>query len=205
MTILAIDTAGAVASCALVEDKETVAYAQKDTKLNHSETILPLVEHILSERGITLRDVSVFAVTQGPGSFTGLRIGMGAVKGFAFALDRPMAGVSSLASAAYGAVHDGYICSTIKAREDEYFYALFKRENGVLSRVTEDKIDNIDIIKERMSTYSAVCYVSENNARNTALIVANAAELAQIGTAHDINPVYLRLSQAERMLAEKKL
>ena len=95
MLILALDTTSRVASAALCRDGEIIGYGEKDSQMNHSRTILPVVQHLLEQNGLALSGVDVFAATVGPGSFTGVRIGVAAIKGYAMALNKPCAAVST--------------------------------------------------------------------------------------------------------------
>ena len=101
MKILAIDTSGKVASVALVEDGKFIDTIEKNTNLSHSQAVLPVCMELLEKNEITLKDIDCFATVVGPGSFTGLRIGIAAAKGFAMMLDKPLVGVSSLECVAY--------------------------------------------------------------------------------------------------------
>jgi tRNA threonylcarbamoyladenosine biosynthesis protein TsaB len=151
MRILGIDTALSTASAALIEDGQLVAEKTHSNrasldraavigpKANHAEIILPLIEAVLHQATLSLRDLSGFAVSIGPGSFTGLRIGLSTIKGLAYGLGVPVVGVSTLlANAARVDDFDGLICSFLDARKKEVYAALFRRSGESLTRVTED-------------------------------------------------------------------
>ena len=116
MLILALDTSGRMASCCLYEDGKKRSSCFKDSQLQHSRTILPICEQMLKEQNVSLDDIDAFAACIGPGSFTGIRIGVAIIKGFALAGGKPAAGVSSLEAAAAAVPENGLICSIIKAR-----------------------------------------------------------------------------------------
>jgi len=153
MRILGVDTATSTASVALIEDGRLVAEEvhssrgsanQSQTvnsRANHAEIILPLIEAALRKAAASLRDLSGLAVSIGPGSFTGLRIGLSTVKGLAYGLDIPVVGISTLlANAARVNDFDGLICSFLDARKKEVYAALFRRNGDALTRLTEDRV-----------------------------------------------------------------
>lgn len=148
MLILGIDTATTTASAALVEDgkllREEIHAASGDGAMrhgNHAAVVLPLIDTLLRQSGRTLADVSAFAVALGPGSFTGLRVGLSTVKGLAYGTEAPVVGVPTLAAVA-GRVNDrdGFICPFLDARKKEVYGALFLRRAGKLERVSDDAV-----------------------------------------------------------------
>jgi tRNA threonylcarbamoyladenosine biosynthesis protein TsaB len=161
MRILAVDTATATASAALIEDGQLIAEATHSNrpppshseiinpKGNHAEVILPLIEAVLSKASASLQNLSGLAVSIGPGSFTGLRIGLSTVKGLGYGLGIPVVGVSTLlANAARVNDFDGLICSLLDARKREVYAALFRRNDAGLTRITEDKATGVAQIIE---------------------------------------------------------
>lgn len=118
MKILAIESSAGPASCAVWEERCILASAAVNTALTHSQTLLPMVSGMLSNAGLTLTDIDAYAVSAGPGSFTGIRIGVSAVKGMAFSDDKPCFGVSTLAAIARnadGLPFDGVVCAVMDA------------------------------------------------------------------------------------------
>jgi tRNA threonylcarbamoyladenosine biosynthesis protein TsaB len=153
MRILGIDTATSTASVALIENGTVVAQrisgpqnlnrkpASQLRKGNHAEIILPLVESLLREAQLDLRDISRFGISIGPGSFTGLRIGLSTIKGLVYGCSTPVAGISTLlANAARVTDHHGLICSILNARKNEVYAALFRKDGDLLRRITEDSV-----------------------------------------------------------------
>ncbi|MGN1103128.1 MAG: tRNA (adenosine(37)-N6)-threonylcarbamoyltransferase complex dimerization subunit type 1 TsaB [Huintestinicola sp.] len=146
MLVLGIDTSGKTASCALCTEDTVLAQNTFVTKLTHSQVIMPMCKKMLSDAGKTLSDVDGFAAVSGPGSYTGLRIGIAAVKGLCFGLDKKCAGVSSLMSLAYnfkGAIpaRDCYVIySLMHARQNLVYNATFTVENGNIVRERADGI-----------------------------------------------------------------
>jgi tRNA threonylcarbamoyladenosine biosynthesis protein TsaB len=145
MRILGIDTSSRTASVALTENGELVAEEIHATcgsaaHPNHAEVLLPLIDAVFRKSEASLSDVSGLAVSIGPGSFTGLRIGLSTVKGLAYGLGIPVVGISTLlANAARVDDFDGLICSFFDARENEVYAGLFRRSGQRLTRLTEDK------------------------------------------------------------------
>lgn len=142
MITLAIECSAGPASCALVEDGRILAAATVNTALTHSQTLLPLVDALLHNAGRTLDAVDRFAVAAGPGSFTGVRIGVAAVKGLAFAQDKPCVGVSTLSAMARlteGLPLSGIVCPVMDARCGQVYTALFARQDDRLTRLTPDE------------------------------------------------------------------
>jgi len=200
MLILALDTSGKVASCALLRDGEVISYTEKDSMLDHSSTLLPVCREMLEKSGLGLGDVDVFAATIGPGSFTGVRIGTAAVKGFAWAAEKPCAGVSTLLSAAYNYGGTGRFCQRLLARQDEYYYAVFEKDQAGVHRLTEDTVGS------GAETQQPGCEIvtGGQNAAGTAMAAYAMAQAGALTDCHSMNPAYLRITQAERMKQEKE-
>ncbi len=151
MLILAIETSTIAASVAVVGEDKLYGEAFTDFKLKHSEKLLPLIDHLLSDLRMKLSDIGAFAVGAGPGSFTGIRIGAATVKGFAHASDKPIVGVSSLAACALGqAYFPGHICPIFDAQRGEVYTSLYAFENGGLMRLSEDCTMDIDALTARL-------------------------------------------------------
>src|ERR1043166_9641731 len=149
MLILGIDTATTAASAALVEESRIVREATGGAggngagaaRGNHAAILLPLIDDLLREANIALSDVGAFAVALGPGSFTGLRIGLATVKGLVYGSNAPVIGVPTLhAVAARVDDHEGFVCPFLDAREEEVYAALFRREGSRLERVSDDVV-----------------------------------------------------------------
>jgi tRNA threonylcarbamoyladenosine biosynthesis protein TsaB len=158
--ILGVDTAGSVASAALMENGQLIAEEifppesipdrpRSVGKTNHAETILPLVETLLKKSGVALAQITAFAVSQGPGSFTGLRIGLSTIKGLAFGLEASVVGVPTLlAIATQAPMAADFVCPILDAKKNEIYIALFSRKNEGLERVTADLAGPPDLIPE---------------------------------------------------------
>lgn len=231
MKILAIDTSASPASAALVENKKIIGEFFINTKLTHSQTIMPMVDSLLNCCETKLDDVDVLAVSAGPGSFTGIRIGIAAIKGMAYGADKKCVAVSTLEAMAYCHLyHNGIICAVMDARCNQVYNALFQVENGKVMRLCEDRAISIDdLIKELENVHQNIILVGDGaeicnkvmaqttvcaqlapfNVRfQNASAVAFAAEIqAENGktiSSRELMPVYLRLPQAERELKKKQ-
>ncbi len=149
MLILGIDTSGKTASVAVCNENNVIAQTTVLTKLTHSQVILPLVERILNDAELSLSDIDGFAVANGPGSYTGLRIGISAVKAMCLAQNKKCIGVSTLKALAYNCVGSkGTIVALMKARPDIAYYAVFLSDGKNIVEKKEDAIDRAeDIIK----------------------------------------------------------
>ena len=140
MKILAFESSAVSASVALVEDEKLIAQSFQNCGLTHSRTLLPLAESLLKNCGVTLDDVDALAVAHGPGSFTGVRIGVATVKGLALGADKPCIGVSTLEAMAWGArALGGRLCCVMDARAGQVYNALFAVENGAPHRLCDDR------------------------------------------------------------------
>ena len=226
MLILAFESTAKAASAALVRDGKLISQCSQCSGLTHSRTLLPMGEDMLKNAELTLQDVDLIAVAHGPGSFTGVRIGVSMVKGLAWAADKPCVGVSTLeAMAWHGLAAGGLICPVMDARRSQVYNALFRIEDGRPVRLTEDRpialtelAEELCAYKERvflvgdgaelsfrvLSELGLPCVLAPENLRmQSAWGVAMAALDKEPGNADSLLPVYLRLSQAERERQER--
>ena len=226
MLILAFESSAKPASAALVKDGQLLSQYMQCSALTHSRTLLPMAEDMLKNAELRLSDVDLIAVAHGPGSFTGIRIGVATVKGLAWAAEKPCVGVSTLeAMAWHGLAVGGYICPVMDARRSQVYNALFKIEHGRPVRMTEDRPIALDELSKEVTALNAPvflvgdgaalcfeyftahgvpCVMAPDNLRwQDAWGVAMAAADKEPGTADSLLPVYLRLSQAERERQER--
>lgn len=231
MRILALETAAKAVSAAVTEEGKVLASAYQDTGLTHSRTLMPLVELLLRNTDMTAADLDVIAVSAGPGSFTGVRIGVSAAKGLAWAADKPCAAVSTLAALARNvAFLDGLVVCAMDARRQQVYNALFEARNGALTRLTEDRAITLSDLAEELRgdprsktvlgdggrmTYDfltaagvscrlAPAHLVKENAVSVALEAEDIARAGGLVTAQELAPVYLRPPQAERLRMEKR-
>jgi tRNA threonylcarbamoyladenosine biosynthesis protein TsaB len=225
LKILAIETSAKSVSAAVVENGVPLASAYQNMGLTHSRTLMPLVDGILSAAGLRVQDMDLLAAANGPGSFTGLRIGVSALKGLAWALEKPCCGVSTLAAMARNLAHmEGLIICAMDARRNQVYNALFLAHDGVLTRQCPDRAIGLAELAEEIKNRpepkfvvgdgAGLCYnylleqdvpcrmappqLVMQNAVGVALAAEEMAAAGQVTTARDLVPVYLRLSQAER-------
>lgn len=227
MRIFAIDTSAKSASAAVVENGVIKGEFFINTMLTHSETLMPMTDAVLSATRLSLEDIDCFAVNTGPGSFTGLRIGIAAVKGMAYALDKPCAAVSTLESMAYNlGAPDTIVCAVMDARCDQVYNALFDVSGDTPVRLCDDRALTIDELEGELKTLDKkvvlvgdganLCYskmsgvelAAENvrfqRASSTALAAEKLIKEGLTVTAEKLMPQYLRLPQAQRELLSKK-
>lgn len=228
MLILALEAASSSASCCLYRDGQILAQSYQLSGLTHSRTLLPMVEDMLKNCETELSQVNLIAVSHGPGSFTGVRIGVSAAKGLAWARELPCLGVSTLEAMAAPLAHleGADICCCMDARRAQVYSARFHVENGALVRRTEDAAIAIADLAEEIRQNSPenlqvlvgdgwqLCYNSFSTlgircvpapeplryptAYGVALCAHAQAAVGNLTTAAQVTPAYHRLSQAER-------
>ena len=226
MLIMAFESSAKAASVALLRDGRLVSQYSQCSGLTHSRTLLPMAEDMLKNAEMSLKDVDCFAVAHGPGSFTGIRIGVSTVKGLAWAADKPCVGVSTLeAMAWHGLSAGGYVCPVMDARRSQVYNALFKIENGRPKRLCEDRpIGLAELSAELRGLNAPVLLIGDGAAITAAWLdregiaytvapenllwqsawgVAMAASEKEPRSCDELLPVYLRLSQAERERMER--
>lgn len=224
MKLLALESSAKAASCAVLADGVPLATAWQATGLTHSRTLLPMVAGMLENSDLTMADMDAVAVAAGPGSFTGLRIGIAAVKGLAWASEKPCVPVSTLEAMAWPLSHlEGVIVCAMDARRQQIYNAVFLAENGRLTRLREDRAISLEDAAADLRDFDGpmtivgdgaqLCYdylvgqgihcqlAPAHLRQQSALGVAMAACSHwpdNASTCQDLAPVYLRLSQAER-------
>lgn len=227
MLILALESSAKAASVALMEDESLIAQYSQCSGLTHSRTLLPMVEDMLKNTEKKIADVDLIAVAHGPGSFTGIRIGVSTVKGLAWASDKKCVGVSTLeAMAWHGVSAGGLICPVMDARRSQVYNALFETDGaGRPARLTEDRAvslaelavelkvhecapllvgDGAKLTYDYLTNEGIACRMAPANLLyQSAWGVGMAALGKDAGSADDLLPVYLRLSQAERERQER--
>ena len=225
MRILAFETSAKAVSVALVEDGRLLGEYMQNSGQTHSRTLMKMAEDLLCNCDLTVNDVDAAACAAGPGSFTGIRIGVAAAKGFAWGREIPCYGVSTLEAMAKNvAAADGVYCAAMDARRSQVYTAVFRMENGVFSRLTEDMAISIDELAEILKNHekqiflvgdgASLCYnkrkeqlpnlsllpehLRMQRAAGTALLAWEQAQAGERPCGRDLEPNYLRLSQAER-------
>jgi tRNA threonylcarbamoyladenosine biosynthesis protein TsaB len=222
MLMLALESSAKAASAAVFADDKLLGLSVQNGGLTHSRTLLPMAESLLKNMDKTVQDVELVAVAHGPGSFTGLRIGMAEAKGLCWALEIPVVGVSTLEAMAYGGptMEGAMLCCAMDARRGQVYNALFTVEGGKPQRLTPDRAISVAELEGELVSYkkpwillgdgAVLCY---NSLNREALTVQLAPEPLRVQSARGVGlaaleaeprpvdsllPVYLRLSQAER-------
>lgn len=231
MKILAFETSAKAASVALLEDGKLLGESYQNTGLTHSQTLMVMAEDVLKTCGYTPQDVQAVAVAAGPGSFTGVRIGVAAAKGFAWGGELPCYGVSTLeAMARTLSIWQGLVVCVMDARRNQVYNAVFQAEKGQLTRVTEDRAVSLEELGTELEKQSQPVFLvgdgstltyntlkeklpnlvmpAEHKMHQRAVGVALVAQdMVAAGIPGDggaLSPNYLRLSQAEREKLERQ-
>ncbi len=230
MYLLAFESSAIAASVALFRDGALLAEEYQNTGLTHSQTLLPMAQKLLAQHALQPADIDAVAVAAGPGSFTGVRIGVAAAKGFAWGAEKPCYGVSTLESMARQmGDFAGYILPVMDARRQQVYTALFESDGRKVSRLWEDQAISLEQLAGGIKTLekpiflvgdgSILCYNTlkeqipalvlqpeekmHQRARGVGLAAFAAIEAGAAGNAAALTPNYLRLSQAERERLEK--
>lgn len=162
MKLLSIDTSTMVSGCTISENGIIIGDYNVNQEKTHSESLVPIVQRLLNDLGIDLSDIDLYAIGLGPGSFTGLRIGMTVVKTFAQVFNKPVVAVSTLEALAHNINSEGIILSLLDARGGRTYYGIFKRENDSLVRIESDELDYVDELVERLKgKYESITVVGE--------------------------------------------
>ena len=214
-------------SAAIMRDGRLIAEKTVNSALTHSQTLMPALIELMEGENLTCADVDMFAAAVGPGSFTGVRIGVCAVKGLCHGADKPVVEVDTLEALALGTGYEGIICPILDARREQVYTALFRCENGVLTRLGEDEALPLAELAGRLANYDKVYFTGDGldtlggkvkelmgerallapahlrlmRASTVCLTAMNRADEAM--DAEKLTPLYLRVSQAERERSER--
>lgn len=232
MKILSIDTSTECATCALVDDSQILGELSFNYKKQHSTILMPMIENLLKNVNHSIADVDGFVVSKGPGSFTGLRIGMAAIKGLSQGSQKPFISISSLDALANNFPYfDGYICAMMDALRDNVYCSIYKFEDGNLVNSSDYMAISINELLEFLNTKytdSKVLFVGDGICKFKEIISSNftsayfapnhlnyvrAAALGVLGlnllkngiedNLYTSAPIYLKKSQAEREYEER--
>lgn len=221
MNILAIDTSNQVMSTAVLNGEQLIAEYTTNVKKNHSIALMPAVEKVLKEAGLSPEDLNKIVVARGPGSYTGVRIGVTTAKTMAWTLNIPVVGVSSLEAAAFNGLYfPGLICSFFDARRGRVFAGVYQPEDGELNKVLDEQnVLFTDWLEELKHQQEKVLFIGNDFSLHRENImeclgdqaviaepyyhIPRAAVLGYIGkdrdeeVIHSFTPNYLRLAEAE--------
>ena len=231
MLILAFETSAKAGSVALHDGQKLLAESYQNTGLTHSQTLMVMAEDMLKQCGYTAKDVTHVAVAAGPGSFTGVRIGVAAAKGLAWGLQALCYGVSTLEAMAKNlGVFEGHVCACMDARRNQVYNALFLADGAAPLRLTEDRAIALAELKTELEHIDGPIFLVGDGAglayrtlapeipnlilppehrlhQRAAGVAMVAAEMVAAGVqadAESLQPNYLRLSQAEREKLERQ-
>lgn len=232
MKILAVDTSSKLCSVAILEDTNLIKKLELDNGLTHSETLMPLIQQLLNECSLSLNNIDLLVSDVGPGSFTGIRIGVSSCKAFSDSLNIPCVGISSLEVLAYNIQNDGIICSTIDCKNNNCYFALYELNSGNYNVLIEPCAKSVnDVLDLLNSQYYNKCIsfvgdgipseklhsIYDNNADSEVAknIISSYLNVENLGTAgykkfinnkkigEEILPLYLKKPQAQIQLEEK--
>lgn len=230
MILLAFETSAKAASAAILQDETLLGETYLNCGLTHSRTLMVSAQQLLENCGLAAKDVTAVACAAGPGSFTGVRIGVAAAKGFAWGRELPCLGVSTLEAMAYSAqCFEGVLCCAMDARRQQVYNALFDCSGGTLTRLTPDRAISLAELEEDLKKIekpkimvgdgAELCYNTVGNKGFGCILApeqsrmqraSGVARLARTmllqgaeGDGAALTPNYLRLSQAERERAER--
>ncbi len=230
MKILAFETSAKAASVALLHDGVLVAEYYQNCGQTHSKTLMKMAQDLLDNCGCKTEELTAIACASGPGSFTGVRIGVAAAKGMAWAAEKPCVGVSTLEAMAYQAMEfEGLICCAMDARRDQIYNALFLSDGNDLARLCADRAISLEELEKELKNFemtkitvgdgALLCYnsITQNvsgcvcapehlrmqRASGVALAAAKRLLSGEEYDGAELVPNYLRLSQAERERLQK--
>ena len=231
MLILAFETSAKAGSVALLDEKKLLGESYQNTGLTHSQTLMVMAEDLLKQCGKAVSAITAVAVAEGPGSFTGVRIGVAAAKGFAWGGRLPCYGVSTLEAMAESlGVYQGYVCPCMDARRSQVYNALFYVNCGEIQRVKEDRAIALADLAEELKTLDGPIFLvgdgsnltyntlsaeipnlvlppehrMHQRAAGVAILAAKKIAAGETGDGNALTPNYLRLSQAERERLERE-
>lgn len=232
MKILSIDTASEVCSVAILENKNVIKEISNEDANTHSVKLMPQIEQILKETNLTLNDIDLFACDKGPGSFTGIRIGIATTKAFHDVTNIPAVGITSLMALAYNTDFNGYICSLIDAKNNNVYYGLFDNSTKKYVKISNYLAEDINSVTEILkicnkpiffvgsgsivykdmleSTLKENAFFSNNeiynklNAISVGLAAFDVFSNNKNSEEYNLSPIYLKKSSAERELEEKQ-
>ncbi len=229
MKILGIDTSTKIATIAVLDEEKLLGEYTLSQEMSHSENLIPMVKELLDNLHIKIEEIDLYGVAIGPGSFTGLRIGVAAVKSFAHLFQKPIVGVSTLEAMAYNLPHNKIVVPMIDARRDRVYTGVYSWENGILKKIKADDVVEMEQLLKELKFYETIAVNGDGSILHKdrliqtledvkfstmgqnvckassicelALIAYNKNELDDFYT---LAPDYLRETQAQRELNERK-
>ena len=229
MKILSIDTSSNICGVSILEDTNLIYKSDENTGRTHSENLMPMIEKTFKQTHLTLKDIDLFVCDKGPGSFTGIRIGIATIKAFHDSLNIPCVGISSLEALAYSVKQEGFIISLLDCKNDNCYFALYELKNGKYTETLSPRADTIEnalkIAKQNLEENTLVTFVGdgcevykkricrafknyflatpENNLLDSYYLGLAGFEKYKNTSSEDILPLYLKKPQAQRQLQEQ--
>ena len=229
MKILSIDTASNICGVSILQDTHLICKLDQDTGRTHSENLMPIIQQAFKQSNLSLQDIDLLACDNGPGSFTGIRIGIATVKAFQDSLSIPCVGINSLEALAYSIKKEGLIASIIDCKNDNCYFALYQLKNDnyeeIISPTAETITDALKLCQQNSFNAINLTFVGDGSEKYKELILAkfencvlapsknNSLNSYYVGLAglakgnekksEDILPLYLKKPQAQRQLEEK--
>ncbi len=231
MKILAIDTSSKICSVSVLEDKNVLIENHNDDEKTHSQKLMPIIDETLKHANLTLDDIDLLACSQGPGSFTGIRIGISTVKAFADVKNIPIIGVTSLEALAYNVKSNNLVASIVDSKHDNVYFAMYEFDNGC--KIIEEPISctittvveilknhsnkNIILVGDGSAVHhellneelSNIKFASDEQNLQTSISVGLAAldkyNNSNYSPTFSVSPIYLKKSEAEINLEKKNM
>lgn len=230
MKILAVDTSTIVTTCAVLDGDKLIGEYSLSQSMSHSEKLVPMIREVLDSLDLRIKDIDLFATTVGPGSFTGLRIALATIKGFAHIYDKPVIGIPTMEALAFNLAYNDIVVPMLDARRNRVYTGIYKWVDNRLETIEKADALEIDDIIDKMNEYDKVVVNGDGSILYEGLIkerlgnkvsfaragdnmprAASVGEIAriryeegQIDDYYSLTPDYLRPSQAERKLNEKR-
>lgn len=229
MKILGLDTSTMMATCAVVEDNNLLGEFSLNQDMSHSENLVPMIKEVLENLKIGIEEIDLFTVALGPGSFTGLRIGVATVKAFAHLFNKPIVGVSTIEALAYNLPYNEIVVPMIDARRERVYTGIYTWKEGKLETIMEADVievvellerlksyDNIvvngngtitykEIIQEKLGSKVKFSTVGQNSCRGASICELGLLRYKEgkLDDFYTLAPEYLRETQAQRELKSK--
>lgn len=229
MKILSINTSSNICGAAILEDTNLIKEITIDDANTHSIKLMPIIHDLLKSTNLSISNIDLFACDKGPGSFTGIRIGISTIKAFCDVTNAPNIGISSLESLAYSSNFQGLICALIDAKHDNVYYGLFEHKNGIYTQIGEFLAENIHNITEILKFCNKPVFFVGNgsviyqdvlkSSLKQNVLIQNDPTYINLSAYHTgraafdafchnkicpMSPLYLKKSNAERDLEEKQ-
>lgn len=228
MKILSIETSNTICSVAILEDRKLIKKIELDNGLTHSETLMPIIQQIFSETNLTISNIDLLVSDIGPGSFTGIRIGIATVKAFSDVLSIPAIGISSLEALAYNVNKNGLICSMIDCKNNNCYFSVYSCTDGLYSNIENPQADSIhnclqflaskysdtpiffvgdavNIYKNDIQDFSKDFLILENNTIDVFNLGLSGLDHFNNNNFSDVLPLYLKKPQAQKQLELKNV